>query len=196
MSPKKTTPLAGIAEVKAGYPFRGQIKPIPSAGVGVIQMKNVDETLGVDWANLVSTDLQGRRAPDWLEPGDILFAARGNRNTALALESVPGQVVASPHFYQIHVHDQARLLPAFLAWQINQAPAQQYFGRSAEGSMILSIRRGILESLPIAIPPLARQQAIVELDRRVRQERVLLRQKMNNSRAMMNVIARDLINQA
>lgn len=188
--------LGDIAEVRAGYPFRKQIQDRPEGDTRVIQMKNIDEITGIGWNKLSRTDLEGKRSPDWMQPEDIVFAARGNRNFAVCLDEVPEKTVCSPHFYQLHVRDTKQILPAFLTWQINQAPAQQYFAVSAEGSMIRSIRRGILESLPVVIPSMEQQTAIVELDKRVKQEHILLKKKIDNSRAMMNAIARELFNEA
>lgn len=188
----KLVKLADIADIKAGYPFRGQIQDIASGDVRVVQMKHISAADGITWDELVFTNLEGRRDPDWLEKDDIIFVARGNNNCALCLGEVPERSVCSPHFYQIHIHDPGSILPCFVAWQINQAPVQQYLMSSAEGTAIRSIRRLVLEELLVVIPDIKRQKAIVELDARVKQENILLQKQMNNSRAMMNAIARDL----
>jgi len=185
--------LGEIAEIRAGYPFRGQIKNTASGEVRVVQMKHLNAIDGVAWDELVTTNLEGRRNPNWLEKDDIIFVARGNNNCAVCLEEIPGRAVCSPHFFQIQITDPSKILPCFVAWQINQAPVQQYLASSSEGTMIRSIRRGVLESLQIVIPEIHKQKVIVELSARVNQEHILLQQQMNNSRAMMNAIARDLL---
>ncbi len=185
--------LIDIAVVRAGYPFRGQIKDIPDGMVKVVQMKHINEASGVSWQDLSKTNLEGRRTPDLLEKDDIIFAARGNKNFAVCLDEAPDKAVCSPHFFQIHIRDTKQILPCYVAWLINQVPAQQYLMSSAEGTMIRSIRKGILELLPIVIPEMDKQKAIVELDARVKLENILLKKQMNNSRTMMNAIARDLM---
>lgn len=195
-SDMKTARLQDVAEIRSGYPFREIVRDDPKGAVSVIQVKNADEVQGIEWGKLAHTNLIGRRTPDWLESGDILFAARGHRNFAVCLDEVKSDAVCSPHFFKIHVTNSATLRPDFLAWYINQSPAQQYFAETAEGSRVRSIRRGVLELLTIAVPPVSKQAVIAEMDKRIKQEHLLLQQKMNNSRAMMNAIARDLINQA
>lgn len=185
--------LIDIAVVRAGYPFRGQIKDTPDGMVKVVQMKHINEISGVSWQDLVKTNPEGRRTPDFLEKDDIVFTARGNKNFAVCLDEVPAKAVCSPHFFQIHIRDTSKVLPCYVAWLINQEPVQQYLISSAEGTMIRSIRRGILEKLPIVLPDMEKQKAIVELDTRVKQEYDLLHKQMNNSRTMMNAIARDLM---
>ena len=189
---QKKTKLADIANIKAGYPFRGQIQTVASGVVKVVQMKHANEIDGVAWDDLVVTNLEGRRKPDWLVKDDIVFAARGNNNFAVCLDEVPGKAVCSPHFYQIHIRDPNKILPGYVAWFINQSPAQRYLISSAEGTMIRSIRRAVLESLTIVIPELRKQVAIVELDSRAKQENALLHKQINNNRTMMSTIARDL----
>lgn len=185
--------LIDIAVVRAGYPFRGQIQDTPSGTIRVVQMKHINEVSGISWQDLSKTNPGGRRNPDFLEKDDIIFAARGNNNFAVCLDEVPVKAVCSPHFYQIHIRDTSKVVPCYIAWLINQVPAQQYLMSSAEGTMIRSIRRGVLESLPLVIPDINKQKIIVELDARVKQENILLQKQMNNSRTMMNAIARDLM---
>ena len=187
--------LIDIALVRAGYPFRGQIKDTPDGLVKVVQMKHIDEISGVSWQDLAKTNPEGRRTPDFLEKDDIVFTARGNKNFAVCLDEVPTKAVCSPHFFQIHIRENSKseVLPCYVAWLINQVPAQQYLMSSAEGTMIRSIRRVILEKLPIVIPSMKKQKAIVGLDAQIKQEYDLLQKQMNNSRTMMNAIARDLM---
>ncbi len=187
------TILLDIADVRSGYPFRGQIQDTPDGLTKVVQMKHINEISGVAWQNLAKANLEGRKEPNYLEKGDIIFSARGNKNFAVCLNETPEKAVCSPHFFQIHIKNKQKVLPSFLAWQINQAPAQKYLMNSAEGTMIRSIRKGILESLSIVIPEMKKQKAIAELDSRVKREYTLLQKQINNSRTMMNAIARDLM---
>jgi hypothetical protein len=187
---RKAYQLAELADIRAGYPFRGAVEPMPNGDVHVVQMKNANDISGISWTRLIKTELAGRRSPDWLQTGDILFLARGNRNFAICLDSPPAKTVCSPHFFQIHIRNVKKILPAFLAWYINQLPSQQYLTMSAEGSLIGNIRRGVLESLSVAVPSVEKQQTIIELDTLLKQERMLLQQRTENNHKMMHTIAR------
>ncbi len=185
--------LHEIAKIEAGHPFRGKIPEHPQSGTLVVQMKDIDPKDGVRWTSCVHTSLEGRRQPTWLHQGHILFAARGTRYYAVTVEGIPAQrqTVAAPQFFVIEPRNR-ELLPAFLAWQINQAPCQQYFEQQAEGSLTKSIRRSVLEGAPIAVPPIAKQQAIVALSATLRQEHKVMEQLLRNNERLLNGIAGDL----
>lgn len=168
-----STTLGTEVRIRAGYPFRGAIEEVPDGPVRAVQMKDVDRVHGVDWHGVIRTRLGGRREPDWLAPDDLLFVARGTRFYASCAGELPGPAVCGPHLFHLRVRPGRDLLPAFLAWHINQAPFQRALQRAAEGSSQLSVRRPVLESLPIGLPSLADQERIVALVRLAQRERQL-----------------------
>jgi hypothetical protein len=186
------TRIADIAAISAGFPFRGAVKAMRGGNALVVQMKNVDPQKGIDWACVSRSKLPGKKEPDWLREGDILFAARGSRNYAVVVENLPANSVCSPHFFVLRVRDQSTILPAFVAWQINQAPARRYFEQSATGSYILNIRRPVLEQLEIVIPDITQQQQVVALTRAAQEERAIMERLTANRKTQMEAIARGL----
>lgn len=185
-------PLCEIASVQPGFPFRGSIQEVARGSVLAVQMKDVAPDLGVDWRGVLRTELPGRRAPDWLLRGDVLFVSRGTRFYAVCLDEPPGPAVCSPHFFLLRVKPRAGVLPAFLAWQINQPPVQRQLRQAAEGSNQLSIRRPVLEALSLRVPHLADQQRIVALAELARQERQTLHQLIRNRERELEVLAEKL----
>jgi restriction endonuclease S subunit len=185
--------LKHIATIRAGHAFRGKIEEIPTGNTRVIQMKDVDAERGIDWNGLVVTDLPGRKQPDWLKNADLLFAARGNRNCALLLEDVPFDTVLSPHFFHLTVKREAKVLPGFLTWQINQEPIQQYLQKSSHGSMVQAIGRQVLEEMPLAIPPLEKQHAVMALNDAWHQERRVMAALTGNMQRTMTGIVRQML---
>lgn len=183
-----TVRLASYVEVQGGHPFRGSVPEDPEGDAFAVQMKDVSPDRGVDWGGLVRTSLGGRKSPAWLQPGDVIFAPRGTRNYALCLEEVPVPAVCSQYFFLLRVKSPA-LLPEFLAWQINRPPAQRYLAANAEGTAQLSIRRGVLEGLPIALPPLEQQHRIVDLAKDATRERQLLEALIRNREQQLDALA-------
>ncbi|GAB2468462.1 hypothetical protein GCM10027082_20000 [Comamonas humi] len=159
-------------------------------------MKDVDPGLGVNWPGVTRTMLAGRRQPDWLKAGDVLFVSKGARFYAVCIDEPPSTAVCSPHFFLLQVMPRAALLPAFLAWQINQPPFQRQLQQAAEGSSQLSIRRPVLESLTLCVPPLADQQRIVALADLARQERNTLHQLIHNREQQLQALAESLAHAA
>lgn len=183
------TSISELANLRAGYPFRGSIEESAGADALAVQMKDVDPECGVNWSGVLRTTLTGRKQPDWLKAGDILFVSKGARFYAVCLDEPPHPAVCSPHFFHLQVKSQAAVIPAFVAWQINQPPFQRQLQQAAEGTSQLSIRRPVLEALTLSIPSLADQHRIVALAELARQERQTLKQLIRNREQQLNALA-------
>jgi hypothetical protein len=189
----KLNSLDEIATVNAGYPFRGKIPEQPDGETCVVQMKDVSLQAGIQWAQCIKTDVSGSREPDGLAAGDILVAARGNRNYAVLVgdDCPTGKVLAAPHFYVVSIKG-PDVLPAYLVWWLNQGQCQRYFEQNAEGTLTKSIRRTVLECTEIVVPSLEQQHIIVALASTVAKERQAAEQLIANGEQMLAAIARDL----
>lgn len=181
-----------VADVRAGHPFRGSVPVHQGGNARVIQMRDVRADGAVDWQALVSTELAGARPPEWLCQGDLLFAARGSRNYALCLPQPPLPTVAAQHFFVLRSRS-PELLPEYLAWHINQAPSQRYLQSNAEGTDQLSIRRGVLEALPLAVPSLAVQRQLVTLAALAGRERRCHEALIRNRQQQLDALAYALL---
>jgi hypothetical protein len=184
--------LTDIAIVKAGHPFRGKILEDTEASTYVVQIRDIDNDGYIHWQQLIRTNIPGLKSPDWLKKGDVLFAARGARNAAAFVGDIDKPTVCAPHYFLIQVTDKS-VLPEFIAWQLNQENAQRYFANSAEGSSQMNIRRAVLEATPLVIPSIEKQKAIVGFDNKVKQEKRLLNDLINNRAKQMQGIAKDLL---
>lgn len=184
--------LSSVAGIRPGYPFRGSIEESAEGDVLAVQMKDVDIEGCVSWADAIRTSLVGRKEPDWLKAGDVLFVSKGARFYAVCIDEPPSPAVCSPHFFHLQVAPHGPLLPAFLAWQINQPPFQRQLQQAAEGSSQLSIRRPVLESLTLSVPSMADQHRIVALAELARQERRALHQLIHNRELQLHALAEDL----
>ncbi|WP_374347865.1 restriction endonuclease subunit S [Phenylobacterium sp.] len=183
--------MAEVAEIAAGHPLRSGVDEFPAGDTGVIQMRNVDPEAGVDWASVSRVELPPARRIEFLNPGHVIFSTRGARTYAVALSAVPFPAVCSPHFFVLRIRGGA-VEPRFLAWQINQLPAQEYLQREATGSHILNIRREVIERLEIVIPSRARQAAIVAFAEDATREKRLLSALIENRQQQMNALAAGL----
>lgn len=184
--------LREVTRISAGYPFRGAVDALEPGMVGVVQMRNV-EADAVDWDSVARVSLPTKRPTDYLASGDVIFTTRGRRNAALALDDVPGLAVCSPHFFVLRVNEPGSLLPKFLAWQVNQRPAQDYLQQAATGSHILNITRRAIEALPIAIPTIEVQRGIVALAETATSERHLLRALIDNRQHQLDALANQIL---
>lgn len=184
--------LEALTILKSGYPFRGSIEESSSGDALALQMKDVDLEYGVNWSSATRTALVGRKQPDWLKAEDVLFVSKGGRFYAVCIDEPPSPAVCSPHFFHLQVASQKQLMPAFLAWQINQPPFQRQLQQAAEGSSQLSIRRPVLESLTLCVPSLADQRRIVALADLASRERHTLQQLIHNRELQLQALAEGL----
>ena len=197
----KTT-LSNIANIHPGHPFRGTITPVPGAETHVVQVRDIDEYGEINTQQLITTELIGRKKPDYLQTKDILFVVKGARHFATYVQQHPKYSVCSPYFFIIRVYPEElsdtlydepdSVLPEFISWQLNQLPAQRYFQNSAEGSLYVSIRRKILEDTPITLLPIATQKQIMSLHRAAIKEQKILHQLINNRQQQLKVIASEI----
>lgn len=190
------SPLGTQVSLQSGYPFRGSIEESADGGTLAVQMKDVDPDQGVNWTTATRASLAGRKQPNWLKGGDVLFVSKGARFYAVCIDEPPSPAVCSPHFFHLQVTAQVPLLPQFLAWQINQPPFQRQLQQAAEGSSQLSIRRPVLESLMLSVPSLEDQQRIVALADLARRERHTLHQLIHNRELQLQALAESLAHSA
>ena len=181
-----------LSDLQGGYPFRGSIEEVADGDALAVQMKDVDPERGISWCGVLRTALTGRKQPDWLKAGDILVVSKGARFYAVCLDEPPHPAVCSPHFFHLQVKLSGAVIPAFVAWQINQPPFQRQLQQAAEGTSQLSIRRPVLEALTLSIPSLADQHRIVALAELARLERQTLTQLIRNREQQLNALANGL----
>jgi len=189
--------LSDIATIKAGYPFRGRIISDDHATTKVIQVRDVNVFGDINQSQLIKAQLTKKREPDWLIPGDILFIAKGPRNTAACINFTDNEpnTVCSPHFFLVQIKPQFNNVidPNFIAWQLNQSHAQRYFKVNSEGTLQVSIRRTVLEKVCLSIPDIVKQHVIANLYLASLKEQALLSKLLKNSQQQLSVISYDLM---
>jgi hypothetical protein len=185
------TRLGDIADIRSGHPFRGSIEPDKNGDVHVVQVRNTKATGEIIQDEVIKTTLTSKKQPDWLKSGDILFVAKGAKHYSALVEDLPKQTVCSPHFFLVRIKPAFKELvtPEFICWQLNQLPAQRYFQTTAEGSLYLSVRRQILEYVPITMLPIEKQRQLTAMHRCAVKERKVLQQLIDNRQQQLEAIA-------
>lgn len=182
--------LTDIADIRLGHPFRGTIKQCENGDVKVIQVRDTDATGEINQHTVVKTLLTNKKQPNWLQNGDVLFVAKGAKHYSVLIEQVSTSTVCSPHFFVVRLKPEFKnvIRPDFLCWQLNQRPAQRHFKTNAEGSMYLSIRKQVLESLPIKVLTLDKQKEVADFHRCSVRERKILEALIQNRQQQMEII--------
>jgi hypothetical protein len=159
-----TQKLKEIANIRAGLTVRRKPRNALTHPYSVIQIRNVTEFGTLDLSGLAKTELEEIPSRFFLGKGDILFCARGARNHAAACTVDADRVVVESQFFILTIPAEA-VLPEYLAWYINQQPAQRYLEERTSGSHVRMILRDDLLDMPVIVPPLSVQQQILELRR-------------------------------
>ena len=194
---KHQLPLRSLAAIHPGYPFRGKMPVDKDGNAFVVQFRHlvVGESLDdKDGKTLDRVTLPGRRRPEFLWPGDILFMARGTRNDAAVVKALPHNTVCTPNFFHLRLKPEAfRLMPEFLAWQLNHVDAQRYFAMCSQGSAAPSVTKTQLGDLTVVVPPIEQQKLMMKLVWAAQQEQALLEQLIENRQRMTDAVARHVL---
>jgi hypothetical protein len=195
--------LQALADIKPGYPFRGAIKNNPNGTAHVVQIRHLDPVHGFGDDRLGDlldrVTLSGKRKPDYLCPGDLLFVSRGSRFfAAIVPDTIPEHTVCSPHFFLIRLTESSRscITPEFLAWQINHQQAQLYLSRGRQGSLQPSVSKTLLKALPITLPSLERQRLVTSFHRALKEEAALMAALIENREQQLRALSTAVLSEA
>jgi excinuclease UvrABC nuclease subunit len=165
--------LKKIASIQMGFSFRSRLEQMEAGEIAVIQMKDLTDQNRVDCRGLMRIDMEKVKEHHLVQPGDLVFRSRGLVTTSALLVEDPGTAVVAAPLLRIRVAKKS-IIPEYLHWFINQAPAQAFLASHAKGTVQQMIGKDALEKLEIAIPPLGRQKAIVEMAELAEREQALM----------------------
>ena len=166
--------LRDIADIQIGYPFRGRVKPDSNGTHFVIQIKDIDKSQHLCIDDLDKVIPPGAPPDKYqVRDGDVLFLSRGHRNFAIPVHDPPDYTIVASYFYILRPKT-SEVLPGYMAWWINQEPAQSYLRSVSGGSHMPIVRRAEFELLEIQIPNVETQQTIIQLDELLCREQYLL----------------------
>lgn len=195
--PKRRCLLQSIAAIQPGYPFRGKLELDSQGDAFVVQYRHLVVGAALydpQGKTLDRVTLLGRKRPEYLCSGDILFMAKGTRNDAAVVRQLPHNTVCTPNFYHIRLISSAcNVMPEFLAWQLNHVDAQRYFAMCSQGSAAPSITKSQLGNLPIVVPPIEQQALMVKLADAATREQQLFNQLIENRQRMVDAAGHQLL---
>ena len=181
--------LKNIAKIHSGYINRGKIDPRDDGTCFLLQAKDVDAdhlSYRTDALVRFMPTLSGK---DWfLKPGDILFMARGARNFSVLIDKLPDSVLAAACFFVVRISN-SEILPEYLCWYLNQLPVGEYLKRfSGRGVHMPVVKRAVLESIDIPLPPIKTQKQVSEINKLLQKEQDLFKKLAEKRRNLMTGI--------
>ena len=181
--------LKNITKIQSGYINRGKIEPRDDGTCLLLQAKDTDsDSLSYRTEALVRfmPRLSGK---DWfLKPGDILFMARGARNFSVLIDKLPDSVLAAACFFVVRIAN-SEILPEYLCWYLNQSPIDEYLKRfSGRAVHMPVVRRAVLESIDIPLPPIKIQKQVSEMNKLLHKEQELYKKLAEKRKYLLTEI--------
>lgn len=164
MSWEKVT-LGNISSIIQTGPFGSQLhqSDYSEEGTPVVMPKDlVNGHISETSIARVSEDHVNRLSRHKIEVGDILYSRRGDvGRCAFATELEQGWLCGTGCL-RVTI-DKRKAIPQFVFYQLQKAETVGWVEKHAVGATMLNLNTSILSSVPIDIPSLAEQQAIVDV---------------------------------
>jgi len=180
--------LADACTIHTGYTARGRLEPTATGGVLAIQLRDISPDGLVDPERLTRVQLEGLADRYLVRAGDVVFRSRGERNTASALDERLKEPALAVLPLMVLRPNLDVVTPEFLAWAINQPPAQRHFDVAARGTNIRMIPRSSLDDLELDVPDIATQKKIVAVDALAERERELSQLAADTRKKMISLL--------
>jgi restriction endonuclease S subunit len=163
-----------LATVQMGYSFRSRLEASRGGEVAVIQMKDLLQDNTVGCKKLVKIEMEAVKEHHLAQKGDLVFRSRGQITTAAILLEDPGKAVVAAPLLRIRITKSDKILPEYLNWYISQRDAQIFLASRAKGTVQKMISKQAVEDMEVYLPPLEKQQHIVDLANLSARERAIL----------------------
>jgi len=180
--------LADACTIHTGYTARGRLEQAAAGGVLAIQLRDISPEGLVDPEQLTRVQLDGLADRYFVRTGDVVFRSRGERNTASALDERLQEPALAVLPLMVLRPKREVVTPEYLAWAINQPPAQRHFDSAARGTNIRMIPRSSLDDLELDVPDIETQGKIVVVDALAERERELTRLAADTRRKMISLL--------
>lgn len=180
--------LADACTIHTGYTARGRLETAATGGVLAIQLRDISPEGIVDPERLTRVQLEGLAERYFVRTGDVVFRSRGERNTASALDERLQEPALAVLPLMVLRPKRDVVTPEYLAWAINQPPAQRHFDSAARGTNIRMIPRSSLDDLELDVPDIETQGKIVVVDALAERERELTQLAADTRRKMISLL--------
>ncbi|WP_162633212.1 restriction endonuclease subunit S [Echinicola strongylocentroti] len=114
-----------------------------------------------------------------LNQGDLLYAAKGNKNFAFLYTEGLVPAVASTSFFVLRPkvnQSIKKVVPEYMLWYLNQPKTMDYLKSMAKGTSMLSISKQTLADLEVEIPVESIQEKIGAINALRKQEKKIIHQ--------------------
>lgn len=167
-----------VATIVPGYVFRGALVEEAPGVIAVVQASHIDgRALAADPDSFKRVVGGPERSRAFLEPGDVLIAARGSATggfKSVVFLGYEKPTIASSSVYIIRLRPGSGLSPEFLSTYINSEKGQAELMKTVVGGVTRAVRSKDIEGLEVPVPNATEQETVVALRKNIQeQERIL-----------------------
>jgi len=175
-----------VCHVKQGYAFRSGIPHDSTGTIPLIQPKDISDEGELLTKQIIRTEMPSIKSTQWLKNNDVLLVNRGRFVSTMYHDDVATNCIASGSILILTPHNNQDLLPEYLALYFNSKMGAQHLLKLTEHSTIPYISRSNLLEMRIPVPPLAKQQTLIKLERTKQRYARLTRHKLKLFDAITN----------
>lgn len=186
--------LQEICRVQMGYSFRSRLeRTVSDSCIRVIQMKDISESGHLIKEDIFCIEMKNIKPGYLLNKGDIIFKSRGNLNTAALVSEDLGKTIAASPLTVLKVKGK-NVLPAYLAWYINQPMVQKLLEAKAGGTSVRMINIADLGALEVSIPPIETQKKIIGIFELFQREQALVQEITVKRKKLYETLFKRIVN--
>lgn len=191
----KQTRIENCAEILPGYSLKARAEHETEGSYQVIMAKHVKDCAPYNYVNTDKLRMSPKSKVEKYQvgQGDILFISRGTRNCAAVIESIPENTIASGTFYIVRPHE--NVLPAYLAWCLNQPQIQSQISQIRTGAGTPIVQRADFKEIKIPLPSLEQQKRIGELATLMTQELQLRKQLVETTETYQKALGQKILSE-
>jgi restriction endonuclease S subunit len=183
--------LSQLADIISGYSFRRAIPVNKDGFYKVLQVGDLDD-IYIDSAYIKTTaDIDSAPTSAIIQQGDILLAMRGTESTGLKVAMVTGIIdtcIASSSLCILRVKNDS-VLPEYLLHYLHSFYGQRDLMYLLSGATVKTLVKKELANITIPIPPMKKQQEIVQAAKNIHAQQQLLSKKIN----ILNTLSENII---
>ena len=156
--------LKDVVTVHMGFNARGQVEEVKNGSTDLLQMKDLTSEVMLEMPVLTRIELDTRKSRSLIHAGDIIIRTRGKSFTTTYIQTEPERptCLAAP-LMVIRVNEDAKVIPAYLSWLMNQKECQLTLQHAAKGATIPMIKGQDITNLELEFHPYEEQASIVEI---------------------------------